>query len=211
MTSITLPKVLLLLFIPFMITSASATEQYHLREDYPAPNLPYACLATEILTASPCCFPVPHCENNINCPGWGHSLIASTATRLLGTIDIILEGDNHNGVQGLADLITRRNYITSTLVTDLGLGEVVEKLPEIDIHSIVIGSRSVPITQFVLLSIRTGINDSVLRDKIFEVVPAQNMEGSAVVLPNLVVGLNLLNDAGALAINPAIFAETGGD
>src|SRR5436305_10547939 len=112
MTSITLPKVLLLLFIPLMITSASATEQYHLREDYAAPNLPYVCLTTEILTYAACCFPVPHCANNIGCPGVGQALKASTATRLSGTIDIILEGDNHNGVQGLADLTTRRNYIT---------------------------------------------------------------------------------------------------
>ena len=129
----------------------------------------------------------------------------------MGTIDIVLENENHNIVQALADLTTRRNFITSRLVEDLGLGESVRKLNETDVHSIEIGRRNVTITEFVFLNISTGNNDSCLRDKIFEVIPTQNRERDGLVLPNLVVSLNFLYDAGALAINPAVFTGDEGE
>lgn len=212
MAFITLPKVFLLLFMALMITSLSATKQYALKEDYPVLNVPYICQEPRYFFSkipSDCYPPHPRCAD-MRCPGCGsHRVITSNATKLLGTVDIILEGDEHKTVQVLADLTTRRNYITSTLVKYLGLGTKVQKLNETDVHSIEIGHRNVTITEFVLLSIGTGIDDSCLRDKIFEVVPTHKSECKEFVLPNLVVSLNFLYDAGALAINPAIF--TGGE
>ena len=195
----------MLVFMPLMITSVSATKQYALKEDYAPLNCPYTCQEPTpfFQLYPPCC---PHCHP---CLGQdSHPFKASNATKLLGTIDIILEGDKHNTVQALADLTTRRNFITSTLVKDLGLGGNVSKLPETDVHSIEIGGCNVTITEFVFLSIGTGIDDSYLRDKIFEVVPIQKSEDEELVLPNLVVSLNFLYDSGALAINPAIFTDS---
>jgi len=211
MASINLPKVFLLLLMPFMITSVSATKQYALKEDYAALNSSYYCLEpiTTFGSYPPCC---PDCANmalEMLCPGYGSYLFkTSNATKLLGTIDIILEGDKHNTVQALADLTTRRNFITSTLVKDLGLGGNVSKLPETDVHSIEIDGCNITITEFVPLTIGTGIDDSGLSDKIFEVIPIQRSEDEELVLPNLVLSLNFLYDAGALAINPAIFTSS---
>src|SRR5271170_3924352 len=179
MASITLPKVFLLLFMPLMITSVSATKQYALK-DYAALNLPYICYEPNTtIILYPCC--CPKCYDP-RCPGVDSAtIITSNATKLLGTIDIILEGDQHKAVQALADLTTRRNFITSTLVEDLGLGGSIRKLTETDVHSIEIGGCNVTITEFVFLSIGTGIDDSYLRDKIFEVVPIQKSEDEELV------------------------------
>jgi hypothetical protein len=210
MAFITLPKVFLLLFMALMITSVSATKQYALKEDYPVLNLPYTFQESPYHFESiprDCYCPYPPCRD-MRCPGCGDfSFITSNATKLLGTLDIILEGDEHKTVQVLADLTTRRNYITSTLVKHLGLGTKVRKLNETDVHSIEIGCRNVTITEFVPLGIGTGIDDSYLRDKIFEVVPTHESECKEFVLPHLVLNLNFLYDAGALAINPAIFTR----
>jgi hypothetical protein len=195
MASINLPKVFLLLLMPFMITSVSATKQYALKEDDAALNSPYYCL--EPITTYPtyplCC---PNCTNSaleLLCPGNRPYLFkTSNATKLLGTIDIILEGNKHKTVQALVDLTTRRNFITSTLVEDLGLGRNVSKLTETDIHSIEIDGRNITITEFVLLTICTGIDDSCLRDKVFEVVLLQRSEDEELVLSNLVLCLNFL-------------------
>jgi hypothetical protein len=214
MASTTLSKVLVLSFLALAITSASVTEQHRLKGDYPSPDLPYICkepIVPSYVAWPACCFYAPPCRNRV-CPGVGADEIkASTATQLLGGIDIVLDGDEHQTVQALADLTTKRNFITSALVDDLGLGSNVTKLPETDVHSLEIGCHTVTITEFVLLSIATKLRDSVLRNEIFEVVPIMKSEGEELALPNLVVSLNLLSDAGALAINPGIFtpADTG--
>jgi hypothetical protein len=205
MASTTLPKVLWLLLLALTITSASITEQHGLKEDYPTSTLPYFCEEPVAnITYPACCVRTPSCCRC--CPGYPKAgFKTTTATRLLGAIEIVLDGYKHETVQALADLTTRRSYITSTLVDDLGLGSLLRKLPEVDVHSIEIGNHTVTITEFILLSIATGIDHSVLRNEIFEVVPIQKTEGEEFVLPNLIVSLNLLSDAGALAINPGIF------
>jgi hypothetical protein len=206
MASTTLPKVLWLLLLALAITSASITEQHGLKEDYPPPTLPYFCKekVAPTITYSTCCPPTPSCCRC--CPGYPRTEFnATAATRLLGAIEVVLDRDKHETVQALADLTTRRSFITSTLVDDLGLGSMVRRLPEIDVHSIEIGDHTVTITEFILLSIATGIDDSVLRNEIFEVIPIQKSECEEFILPNLVLSLNLLSDAGALAINPGIF------
>jgi len=195
----------MLVFMPLMITSVSATKQYALKEDYAALNCPYTCLEpTPFFQSYPSCCPDCH-----PCHGQdSHPFKASNATKLLGTIDIILEGDKYKTVQALVDLTTRRNFIISTLVQDLGLDRNVTKLPEADVHSIEVDGCNITITEFVPLTIGTGIDDSCLRDKIFEVIPIQKSEDKELVLPNLVISLNFLYDAGALAINPAIFTDS---
>jgi hypothetical protein len=206
MASTTLPKVLWLLLLALAITSASITEQHGLKEDYPTPTLPYICTEPErpAFGWPPCCPTNPPC--NRDCPGHVASdLKTTTATRVLGAIEIVLDGDKRETVQAVADLTTRRSFITSTLVDALGLGSMVRKLPEIDVHAIEIGHHAVTITEFILLCIANGIDGSVLRNEIFEVVPIQKSESEELILPNLVVSLSLLSDAGALAINPGIF------
>ena len=206
MASTTLAKVILLLFMALAITSVSATKQLALKEDYAALKLPYVCREpTPFFTTYPSC--CPSCHHG--CPGEDAiAITASNATKLLGTINIILEDDRHKAVQALVDLNTRRNFITSTLIQDLGLGGYVRNLADTDVHSIEIGGCNVTITEFVLLTIGTGVEESSLPDQIFEVVPIQKSEDEELVLPNLVISLTLLYEAGALAINPAIF--TGG-
>lgn len=207
MASTTLPKVLWLLLLALAITSASITEQHGLKEDYPTSPLPYFCkepVRPYVITYPVCCKWNSKCS--WLCPGnVPDTLKTTTATRLLGAIEIVLDGDRHETVQAVVDLSTRRSYITSTLVDDLRLGNMVRKLPEIDVHSIEIGCHAVTITKFILLNIINGIDDSVLRNEIFEVVPVQRRESEEFILPNLVVSLSILSDAGALVINPGIF------
>src|SRR5271156_4665037 len=101
MASITLPKVFLLLFMPLMIASVSATKQYALKEDYAALNLPYICRepTPNIIQYPPCCPKSCTCRLGEDAV----PIKASNATKLLGTIDIILEGDIHKAVQALVD------------------------------------------------------------------------------------------------------------
>lgn len=203
MASISLPKVLWLLF---MITTVSATQQYALSYDYAAHKLPYICdeQALKGTTYAACCPKHPRCDPT--CPGMGASAInATNATKLLGTVDVVLRDDNAVTIQALADLTTRRNFITSTLVNALGLNGTVEKLANIDIHSIEIFGRNVTITTFVPLSIGIGIDNRLLSDKIFEIIPEQRSDSGGLVMSNLVLSLSFLQDAGALAINQAIF------
>jgi hypothetical protein len=207
MVSTALPKVFLLFFMAFMVTSASAVEQYGLKQDNAVSKLPYICVEPPPNIAPPkCCYYQNPCSDR-TCPNKAElAFNASTAPRLLGTIDIIVEGDKHKAVQAVADLTTRRNFIASTLVNDLGLCGIVRKLADIDVHDIAIGRCNVTVTEFVFLSIATGV-DKVLRHKIFEVVTPVESEDEEFVLPDLIVGLNSLSDAGALVINPAIFTS----
>jgi hypothetical protein len=208
MVSIALPKVFLLFFMAFMVTSASAIEQYGLKQDNAVSKQPYICAEppSPNITAPRCCWDHPPCHDR-TCPKKAQlAFNASTATRLSGTIDIIVEGYKHKTVQAVADLTTRRNFIASTVVNDLGLCGMVRKLADIDVHDIAIGRCNVTVTEFVFLSIATGV-DKFLRHNIFEVVTPVKSEDEEFVLPDLVVGLNSLSDAGALAINPAIFTS----
>jgi hypothetical protein len=125
----------------------------------------------------------------------------------LGTVEVAANGDRFTPIQTLADLTTRRNYITSTLVQGLGLGDNIKELSDVDVHSIVYFGHYVTIKTFVPLSVRVGIDHKGLKNEIFEIIPGNVGNNEDLIVPNLLLGLNFLYDAGALAINQAIFTN----
>jgi len=205
MASISPLKVLYLLFT---VIAVSAAWQHPLSYDYGTANLPYICndFSNVTLDGFPlCCYSNPNCS--ILCPGFGaFALRVSSATEVLGTVDVAARGDRFIPVQTLADLSTRRNFITSTLVQGLGLGDNIKLLADVDIHTIEVAGCKVTIKTFIPLTIRVGIDGKVLANEIFEIISRNDNRGEPEVA-NLVLGLNFLHDAGALAINQAIFTN----
>jgi hypothetical protein len=206
MASISLPQFLWLLFI---ITTVSATQQFALGYDDAISNCPYTCGGEANATgptAPACCFYKNPCSGNLGCGGSGASLINATDTsELVGTVNIVLGNDDVVPIKALASLGTKRNYITSTLVNFLGLDDAVEKLAGVDVHLIDIFGCNITISTFVLVSVGIGIDNYVLNDKIFEIIPERESPDKDIQIPDLVLSLNFLQDARALAINQAIF------
>ena len=204
MAFISVAKVLWLLF---MMTRASASQQYTLN-DY-APEIPYICneeAKPAVITYPPCCKTNSRCSRL--CPGWGVNAVnATNAAEVFGTVNVALDCGRVVTIQALADLTTRRNFITSTLVKALELKGIVEKLPDIDVHSVDIFNLTVIITTFVPLRIFNGIDNRFMGEKIFEIIPKQKTDDSRFVFPDLIIGLGFLQDAGALVINQAIFTS----
>jgi hypothetical protein len=192
-----------------MIMAVSATLQYTMNNVYSTLGQSYLCGGSETnisVTQCACCAKHPACDPT--CDGMGghaSAFEASDAKRLFGTVDVILKDDCIKTIEARADLTTRRNFISSTMVNILGLNGSVEELADIDIHPVEIFGSNVTITTFVLLNISIGIDDKLLSDKVFEIFPDRKSDDEMSVAADLVLSLNFLSDGGALAINPAVF------
>jgi len=191
-----------LLWLLCMIVPVLASNQYTLDPDYEPCSSAYICGdSARLKTIYPIC--CPGCI--IGCPGYRSLHInATNATEVFGAINVVHDGTSTT-LKALADLTTRRNFITSTLVDDLSLDGEIQKFSDVDIHSISISGHNVTITTFVLLSIGVGIDNRLITDKIFEIIPEQKSCGSDFAMADLILGLSFLNDAGALGINQAVF------
>lgn len=207
MTFITFRSLCWLLFI---VTVVSAADQHIIDSDLTAQRFPYICensLPSIINTYPPCCNKDPGCSRL--CPGVGsHArryINATDSKTLHGRIYVILPNGGAETVQAAADLTTHRDFISDSLVRDLGLNGNIDKFTDVDVHNVEIFGRNVTISTFVKLSIRTGIDEKVVRDKVFEIIPENRSRDGNLATPNLVLGRNFLYDAGALAINEALF------
>jgi len=80
-----------------------------------------------------------------------------------------------------------------------------KKLTSVNVHSIELFGRNVTINTFVHASIGIGTDNIVLNDRILEIIPELERSDKHLQVPDLTLSLSFLQDAGALAINPAIF------
>jgi len=208
MAYIKIPRYSWLLVI---IMAVWAAKQYTMNNNWSIKQkMPYLCDKLEPsakITEAACCANNHKCDPTCYANGpHPTAIMATNATRVFGQVHVILGSDNVRTIQSVADLTTRRNFISSTLVRSFGLGGDVEKFAEVDIHPVDMFGRNVTVTEFVLLSIGVGIDDAVLTNKIFEVIPNQKGE-EGFVTTNLLLGLDFLGDAGALGINQALFIQ----
>jgi hypothetical protein len=199
---------LLFLWLLFVVTKVLATQQYPFGFLDAIPNCPYTCGGEANATGPtmPACCNDHTCPHDIRCNGGGASLIKATDTKeLIGKVNIISDNGDVVPVSALVSLHTRRNYITSTLVNSLRLDNAVKKLAGVNVHSIELFGRNVTISTFVHASVGIGIDKTVLNDKILEIIPELKSPDKYVQVPDLTLSLSFLQDAGALAINQAVF------